>query len=115
MVFYWFGASIYESMSLRTWLERCESANLIYDLGAFSGVYALSAAVKNSKSMIIAFEAVRHTYAKRSPSSIPRNLRTFSYCIFSNSPAFRHFVALSAAFSASFGLFRMLRDDMFTQ
>lgn len=64
MSFYWFGPSMYEPMSMSTWLDRCKSANCIYDVGAFSGVYSLSAAQQNPKSEIIAFEAVRRTYSR---------------------------------------------------
>jgi FkbM family methyltransferase len=64
MSFYWFGPSMYEPMSMQVWLDRCKSAQVIYDVGAFSGVYSLSAAVQNPKSAIVAFEAVRRTYAR---------------------------------------------------
>jgi len=64
MIFYWFGPSMYEPMSMKVWVDRCKSAQTIYDVGAFSGVYSLSAAVQNPNSNIYAFEAVRRTHAR---------------------------------------------------
>jgi FkbM family methyltransferase len=64
MTFFWYGPDSYEPMSMHLWQERAAKASTILDVGAFSGVYALSAAATNSGATIHAIEAARRTYGR---------------------------------------------------
>ena len=54
----------YEGMSLRVWRALAEEAAFVADVGANTGVYALSAAAVNPKARVIALEPVPRVYEK---------------------------------------------------
>lgn len=64
MTYHWYGPSSFERKSLALWLERAAKAKTILDIGAFTGVYALSAATANPGCRVYAFEPVRRTYGR---------------------------------------------------
>lgn len=64
MTFFWYGPDSYEPTSMHLWQERAVKARTILDVGAFSGVYALSAAVSNPDATVHAIEAARRTYGR---------------------------------------------------
>ncbi len=64
MVYFWYGADSYEPMSLTLWSERAKRANIVLDVGSFTGVYSLLAAECNANSTIYAIEAARRTYGR---------------------------------------------------
>jgi FkbM family methyltransferase len=65
MPYFWYGPSAFEPMSMKTWLKSCVDVHIVYDIGAFSGIYSLAAAACNpSLRKIYAFEPVRRTYGR---------------------------------------------------
>lgn len=54
----------WEKVSLTIWAELCSSANVIIDVGANTGVYALLAKTVNPKASVYAFEPVDRVYKK---------------------------------------------------
>lgn len=64
MTFFWYGPDSYEPMSMHLWQERVVKARTILDVGAFSGIYALTAATANPGATIYAIEAARRTYGR---------------------------------------------------
>lgn len=64
MTFFWYGADSYEPMSLQLWSDIARTAQTVLDVGAFSGVYGLTAAILNPLSKVYAIEAARRTYGR---------------------------------------------------
>ena len=54
----------WEKVSLSIWAELCENSNIIFDIGANTGVYALLAKTINPDAKIFAFEPVERVYGK---------------------------------------------------
>jgi len=54
----------FESSSLNLWKALCEKAKVIVDVGANTGVYALSAQCVNPAATVIAFEPVQRVFEK---------------------------------------------------
>jgi FkbM family methyltransferase len=54
----------WEKVSLSIWAELCESSEVIFDLGANTGVYSLLAKSINPKASVFAFEPVERVYDK---------------------------------------------------
>lgn len=52
----------FEATSLRAWWALARLSDAIYDVGAFTGVYALSAAAANPSAFIYAFEPAANTF-----------------------------------------------------
>ena len=64
MTYFWHGDSSYERRSLEVWLELAADSKIVLDVGAFSGVYGLAAAIKNSTCRVFALEASRRTHGR---------------------------------------------------
>lgn len=64
MHYYWFGPDSFEPKSLALWSERARHADVVLDIGAFSGVYSLLTAAINPSARIHAFEPVRRNYGR---------------------------------------------------
>ncbi len=64
MAYFWYGPSSYERKSMALWLEMVKEADIIYDIGAYTGLYSLSASVKNPSAKVYSFEPVRRTYGR---------------------------------------------------
>ena len=62
--FFWNGADSYEQMSLRIWSELAKKSRNIFDIGSYTGIYSLLAAIGNAKSKVYAFEALDVVYAR---------------------------------------------------
>jgi FkbM family methyltransferase len=62
--YFWNGADAYEPMSLKLWLALAKSSAVIFDIGAYTGVYSLAAASLNRKSKIHSFEALDIAYSR---------------------------------------------------
>lgn len=54
----------WEKVSLSIWAELCENSNIIFDIGANTGVYALLAKTINPSAKVYAFEPVERVYDK---------------------------------------------------
>ncbi|HEX2368224.1 MAG TPA: FkbM family methyltransferase [Acidimicrobiia bacterium] len=61
-VYFWFGHDSFETLSLWIWNRLARRAHFVYDVGAYSGVFTLSAAQSNRDARIVAFEPVPRTY-----------------------------------------------------
>ncbi len=67
MTYFWYGANSYERKSIQEWVARTASRQHILDVGAFSGLYALSAAhskTKATNAKVYAFEPTRRVYSR---------------------------------------------------
>lgn len=54
----------WEKISLSIWAELCEKSDVIFDIGANTGVYALLAKSKNEAAKVYAFEPVQRVFEK---------------------------------------------------
>lgn len=61
-IFFWEGISGWESYSNKLWYELAKSCNVIFDIGANTGIYTLLAKAANPNADIYSFEPVRLTY-----------------------------------------------------
>lgn len=52
----------FEKLSIRLWIKLSKKANIIFDIGAYSGLYSLTSAALNPNSKIHAFEPMRHNF-----------------------------------------------------
>ncbi len=62
---FWNGLySGWEKVSLKIWSELSEQSDVIFDIGANTGVYSLLAKTVNPKAKVYAFEPVKRVYEK---------------------------------------------------
>jgi len=62
---FWAGLSgDWEKTSINLWIKLCEQSEIIVDIGANTGVYALIAKSMNSNSKVYAFEPVQRVFEK---------------------------------------------------
>ncbi len=62
---FWAGLSNgWEKESMGLWIKMCESSEVIVDIGANTGIYALIAKAINREAKVIAFEPVKRVYSK---------------------------------------------------
>lgn len=54
--YFWYGQNGYEPLAVASWVERARTAHLVFDVGAFSGVYALLSHFTNPEARIHVFE-----------------------------------------------------------
>jgi FkbM family methyltransferase len=54
----------WEKESLKLWLKLCEKADVIFDLGANTGIYSLVAKTIRPESKVFAFEPVQRIFSK---------------------------------------------------
>lgn len=54
----------WEKYSMRLWKELCEHSNVIFDVGANTGIYSLVAKATNPTSKVYAFEPVERVFEK---------------------------------------------------
>lgn len=52
----------FEKLSISLWIKLSKKANVIFDIGAYSGLYSLTSACLNPKSKIYAFEPMEHNF-----------------------------------------------------
>jgi len=52
----------FEATSLRIWTHLAQKVTAVYDVGAFTGIYALAAAAANPRARVYAFEPSGNTY-----------------------------------------------------
>lgn len=69
----WFGADAYEREILGVWLDWCRSAVVVYDIGAYTGLMSVLAALANSGSRVHLFEPMERTI-ERAKINIKSNL-----------------------------------------
>lgn len=54
----------WEKESLRLWIKLCEQSDIIFDVGANTGVYSLIAKTINPQAQVFAFEPVKRVFQK---------------------------------------------------
>ncbi|HYV91956.1 MAG TPA: FkbM family methyltransferase [Chitinophagales bacterium] len=64
----------YEKTSLRLWMQLCQNASVIIDVGANTGLYSLVAKAMNSAASVHAFEPVERVFNK-----LERNVKLNNY------------------------------------
>jgi FkbM family methyltransferase len=68
--------SWYEKVSMQYWIKICRFSDVVMDIGAYHGIYALVAASLNADKKIFAFEPVEDSYNK-----LVRNIRMNNFPI----------------------------------
>ena len=66
----------WEKVSIGLWLKLCKNSNVIIDIGANTGVYALTAKTINPKAKVFAFEPVKRVFLK-----LQKNIQINNYNI----------------------------------
>lgn len=62
---FWRGIdSWYEKVSMQHWIKICKISEVIFDIGAYHGIYALVAASIHENNKVFAFEPVEDSYKK---------------------------------------------------
>jgi FkbM family methyltransferase len=56
----------WEKISMRLWIQLCRNANVILDIGANTGIYALTAKAVNPGAQVYAFEPLEQMFKKLS-------------------------------------------------
>lgn len=54
----------WERVSLSIWIELCRTADVVFDIGANTGIYSLVAKAVNPRAQVYAFEPIRRIYEK---------------------------------------------------
>lgn len=62
--YFWYGPNAFESLSLRLWRELARRSSHIFDIGAFSGVYTLTAAHANRDAKVYCFEPIGQIHGR---------------------------------------------------
>lgn len=74
---FWSGfGNSWEKESLKLWAKLCKDSNVILDIGANTGVYALTAQTLNPQAQVFAFEPVNRVYKK-----LNKNIKLNNYPI----------------------------------
>ncbi|UZM16116.1 FkbM family methyltransferase [Pseudomonas kielensis] len=82
--YFWKGKDAYEATSLKIWSTLAKKASHIVDVGAYSGVYCLSAAKTNPKSKVYAIEALDRVYSRlliNKNANSTSNLKCFNFAM----------------------------------
>jgi FkbM family methyltransferase len=59
--YFWLGANKYEPTVTHTWIKWCEEADIVYDIGAYTGLMTILACLINSKTKVHLFEPMERT------------------------------------------------------
>lgn len=62
--YFWYGPNAFESLSLRIWREQARRSRHIFDVGAFTGVYTLTAAHANEEAEVYCFEPIKRIFGR---------------------------------------------------
>ena len=61
---FWQGVSGWEKVSIELWSWLCRRSNVIFDIGANTGIYALIAKAVNNSALVVAVEPVERVFRK---------------------------------------------------
>ena len=59
---FWKGLYVHEAASMRLWVQLCRRSEVVFDVGANIGLYALAAAASNPKADVFAFESLKYLH-----------------------------------------------------
>jgi hypothetical protein len=59
---FWRGLYVHEAASMRLWVQLCRRSEVVFDVGANIGLYALAAAASNPKADVFAFESLKYLH-----------------------------------------------------
>ncbi|MDG1475543.1 MAG: FkbM family methyltransferase [Vicingaceae bacterium] len=60
---FWSGLEYgFEKLSVTLWMKLSKKADIIFDIGAYSGLYSLTSATLNPEAKIYAFEPMKHNF-----------------------------------------------------
>ncbi|MBN1141016.1 MAG: FkbM family methyltransferase [Deltaproteobacteria bacterium] len=76
--YFWNGPNSYEPMSLKVWLALAKKSAAIFDVGAYTGLYGLAAAIQNRKAKIFSFEPIDIIYSRLLINKTVNNLGNLS-------------------------------------
>jgi FkbM family methyltransferase len=79
---FWGGIdSWYEKVSMQYWVKLCKNSEVVFDIGAYHGIYSLVAGAVNKQNKIYAFEPVEDSYNKlqRNISLNDFSIKAFKY------------------------------------
>ena len=62
--YFWYGHDAFESLSLRIWRELVRNSEYVFDIGAFTGVYSMTAALANKEARVFAFEPIKRVFGR---------------------------------------------------
>ena len=62
--YFWYGPDAFESLSLRVWREMVRNSEYVFDIGAFTGVYSMTAALANPEARVFAFEPIKRVFGR---------------------------------------------------
>jgi FkbM family methyltransferase len=62
--YFWHGMNSYERTTLKIWSILSKKSRTTFDIGSYTGIFAISAAVSNPKSKIYAVEAFDMNYSR---------------------------------------------------
>lgn len=61
---FWYGPNAFESLSLRIWRELVRRSEYVFDIGAFTGIYSMTAALANREARVYAFEPIKRVFGR---------------------------------------------------
>jgi FkbM family methyltransferase len=62
--YFWYGPNAFESLSLRLWRELARRSRHVFDVGAFTGVYTLTATRANREAEVYSFEPIGRVFGR---------------------------------------------------
>lgn len=74
--YFWYGPNGYEPFSVRLFKEMARNSTYIFDIGSFTGLFSLSAAVANPKAKVTAYEPSRSTWERAKINFVVNRLGT---------------------------------------
>lgn len=74
--YFWFGADGFEPLSLSTFAALSKQASVVFDIGAFTGVYSLCAQHQNPNAKVVAFEPSRSTWERSKVNFVANRMGT---------------------------------------
>jgi FkbM family methyltransferase len=75
------GSNAFEGESLRLWAQLAKSHDLIFDVGAFTGIYSLAAAAVNPKAKILAIEPASNSFHRMATNVLANGFSERVGCI----------------------------------
>ncbi|GAB4446646.1 MAG: hypothetical protein Fur0028_01260 [Bacteroidales bacterium] len=78
---FWKGINSWEKESLRCWINEAKNSNIIFDIGANTGIYSLIAKSVNSNADVYAFEPVERVFEKFNKNVELNILKIKTYCL----------------------------------